>query len=99
MYSDSYLRSMFNPISPGVSDPGNTPGGAQSARIQFKGSLTLKFGECIESYVQLAKIKKKLKILKTTEESNFGKKSEILGIFFSSRKCPPFSQNSIFSAL
>ena len=27
----------FNPISPGVLGPGNTPGGAQSAHTQFKG--------------------------------------------------------------
>ena len=34
--------------------------------------LTLKFGECIESYVQLAKIKKEIKKkVKTTEKLNF----------------------------
>ena len=33
--------SVLNPISPGVLGPGNTPGGAQSAHTQFKGSKLL----------------------------------------------------------
>ena len=59
--------------------------------------LTLKFCVCIESYVQLAKIKKKnQKVFKNDREIKFLKqfrKSQ------KSRICPPFSQNSIFWAL
>ena len=60
--------------------------------------LTLKFGVCIGSYVQEAKIKKKnsKRISKTTRKSNFWKNFRN---FFSSQKCPPFGQKSIFWAL
>ena len=37
----AHSREMFNPISLGVLGPGNTPGGAQSAHTQFKGSKLL----------------------------------------------------------
>ena len=41
MVGGGIYTSMFNPISPGVLGPGNTPGGAQSAHSQVKGSQLL----------------------------------------------------------
>ena len=75
-------------------------GGAQSARIQFRGSKSMFDLEIRCMHWELCPTRqnqKKFKeISKMTEKSNFW---NLFWKFWSSRKCPPFGQNSIFWAL
>ena len=60
----------FNRIRPGVLDPGKNPGGGGGTKC-----LTLKFGVCIENYVQIDKIKRKIqKNFENDQEIEFLKK-------------------------
>ena len=97
------LYKHFNPIPYGISIPAVLRGGVKNtppAKNIFRSVIFQFFYTYNESYVQLAKIKKKIQnFLKTAEKSNFWKIFGNFQISKKSQKCPPFGQISIFWAL